>query len=240
MIFDPYMNFSPWSSAILPSASGVLGLTISEFRGHSDDSGHLTVRVWPTSLRQQQPFCSPTSKRRTEDQASACENRDRVSRWPLGSHWAFIPSKCTEKESCLSHAWRDLPCFSCNGIMFDTGRNKLFILHFTLQHYHAFAKFVNLPCEGLKRHDDVELILWFKMKWTSLSPSFTDIVCLGIQTNLNAYYAKCPPTTINMANQSQCLFSWTFPKDKGSAKDLEMFNGQDCGERATEVQIKVL
>lgn len=73
------------------------------------------------------------------------------------------------------------------------------------------------------------------MKWTSLSPSFTDIVCLGIQTNLNAYYTACPPATINTANQSQCLFSWTVPKDKGSSKDLDMFNGQDCGERATDV-----
>jgi len=91
------MNISHWSSAILPSASGVLGLPITEFRGHSDDSGHLTVRVWPTSLRQQQPICSPTSKSRTEDQACAWENRDRVTRWPLRSHWAFIPSKCTEK-----------------------------------------------------------------------------------------------------------------------------------------------
>lgn len=123
------------SLAIYNTALGVLGLTISEFRGHSDDSGHLTVRVWPTSLRQQQLICSPTSKSRTKDQASACENRARVTRWPSGSHWAFIPSKCSEGECCLSQAWRDLPCFSCNGIMFDTGRNKLFILHSTLLYH---------------------------------------------------------------------------------------------------------
>lgn len=73
------------------------------------------------------------------------------------------------------------------------------------------------------------------MKWTSHSPSFPDIVCLRIQTNHNAYYIACPPTTINKANQSQCLFSWTFPKDQGSSKDLEMFNGQECSERATDV-----
>lgn len=233
MIFDPYMNFSPWSSAILPSASGVLGLTISEFRGHSDDSGHLTVRVWPTSLRQQQPICSPTSKSRTENQASACENRDRVTRWPLGSHWAFIPSKCTEKESCLSQAWRDLPCFSCNGIMFDTGRNKLFILHFTLQHYYAFAKFMKIWKTKKRKWSSTDIVIQNKI--TSLSPSFTDIVCLGIQTNLNPCYTVCPPATINTANQSQCLLSWSVPKDKGSSKDLDMFNEQDCGERAMDV-----
>ncbi len=41
-LWPPY-EFQPL--AIYNTALGVLGLTISEFRGHRDDSGHLTVRV---------------------------------------------------------------------------------------------------------------------------------------------------------------------------------------------------
>lgn len=143
---------------------------------------------------------------------------------PFQMRWGgMLPQPGLERPTLFflqwNHVWHWQKQIICSSLYFTS----------------PFAKFMKLPFQRLKGENDLELILWLKMKWTSHSPSFLDIVCLRIQTNHNAYYTACPPTTINRENQSQCLFSWTFLKDQGSFKDLERFNGQDCAERATDV-----